>query len=84
MNPLSTPVRIAIFVLAVVCTAGLAYAAVKGMQWVFSYIGNFRQGEEHPMLRVVGGVVIAIVIGLRFYVSRRAKAALTNKKRQAK
>lgn len=79
MDPLSTRVRIAIFVLAVVCTAGLAYAAVKGMQWVFVYAGSFGQSGTHPTLRLVGAVVIAIIVALRFYVRRRAKNARLNK-----
>ncbi len=32
-------------------------------------------------LRIVGAVVIAIIVGLRFYVRRRAKAALASKGR---
>jgi hypothetical protein len=74
MEPLSARVRIAIFVLAVVCTAGLAYAAVKGMQWALANAASLGDAS-HPIARAVGVLVIAIIVGLRFYVRRRAKLA---------
>ena len=81
MDSVSTRAKIVIFIMAIAFTAGLAYAAVKAMQWAFAYVASFAQGGEHPMLRIVGGIVIAIIVALRFYFRRRAKAALANKGR---
>jgi hypothetical protein len=79
MEPLSTRHKIAIFVVAVVCTAGLSYVAVKGMYWVFDYVGSFGQGAPHATARVVGGIVIGAVVLLRFYFRRRAAVARKKK-----
>jgi uncharacterized membrane protein len=79
MGPLETRIKIAIFIIAVLFTAGLGYMATGGMHWVFEYIGSFGQSGPHPTLRIVGAAVIAFIVILRFYFRHRAKQARKRK-----
>ena len=79
MGSLETRIKIAVFIIAVLLTAGLCYLATGGMQLVFNYIGSFGLGVPHPSLRIVGAVVIGIIVVLRFYFRRRARLARTKK-----
>lgn len=79
MEPLETRVKIAILVIAVLCTVCLGYLATGGMHWVFDYFGSLDSDKPHPELRIVGAVVIGIIVVLRFYLRRRAKLARRKK-----
>lgn len=72
--------KFGIFLFAAICTLGAFYLALKGMQWVFVYIGSFGLSEPAPSLRIVGGIFLAAVVILRFYLRRRAKLARSKKR----
>jgi hypothetical protein len=65
--------KIAIFIIAIVCTVGIAYAVVIGMHWVFVYIAGFSLSQLTPSLRIGGAIFIGIIVILRVYLRRRAK-----------
>jgi hypothetical protein len=65
--------KIAIFIIAVLCTVGIGYAVVIGMHWVFTYIAGFSLSQLSPSLRIGGAIFIGIVVALRIYLRRRAK-----------
>jgi len=71
--------KFAIFLFAAVCTLGVFYLAIKGMQWMFVYIGSFGLNEPSPSLRIVGGIFLAAVVILRFYLRWRVKTAKKKK-----
>jgi len=79
MEPLETRVKIAILFIAVLCTAALGFLATGGMHWIFAYFGSLDFDKPHPELRIIGAVVIAFVVILRFYVRYRAKQARRKK-----
>jgi hypothetical protein len=65
--------KMAVFIIAFLCTAGVAYAVVIGMHWVFVYIGGFSLSQLTPSLRIGGAIFIGIIVVLRVYLRRRAK-----------
>ena len=79
MEPLETRVKIAILLIAVLCTAALGFLATGGMHWIFAYFGSLDFDKPHPELRIIGAVVIGIIVILRFYLRRRAKLARRKK-----
>lgn len=74
--------KFAIFLFAVSVTLGAFYLAIKGMQWLFVYMGSFGLNDPAPSLRIVGGIFLTAVVILRFYLRWRAKTA--RKKNEAK
>lgn len=79
MGSLETRVKIAIFIVAALCTALLGYLATGGMHLLFEYIASFSDGKPHPELRIGGAVVLGIIVVLRFYFRHRAKSARSRK-----
>ncbi len=79
MGSMETRIKIAVFILAVLLTAGVAYLVMGGMHWVFVYIASFGDGTPHPEIRIGGAVVIGFVVVLRFYARHRAKVARKKK-----
>ena len=71
--------KFAIFLFAVTVTLCAFYLAIKGMQWMFVYIGSFGLNEPAPRLRLVGGIFLTAVVILRFYLRWRDKAARKKK-----
>ena len=65
--------KIAIFIIAILCTVGIGYAVVIGMHWVFVAISGFSLSQLTPSLRLGGAIFIGIVVVLRVYLRRRAK-----------
>ncbi|HXA47327.1 MAG TPA: hypothetical protein VNW52_06840 [Burkholderiaceae bacterium] len=65
--------KIAIFIIAVLCTVAIGYAVVIGMHWVFVYIGGFSISQLSPSFRLGGAIFIGVVVVLRVYLRRRAK-----------
>jgi len=72
--------KIAIFLIAITATLLVFYLVLRGMQWVFSYIGAFGVTAPAASLRVVGGIVVGGIVVLRFYLRYKAKKAKGKKK----
>jgi hypothetical protein len=72
--------KIAIFLIAIAATLLVFFLVIKGMQWVFSYIGAFGLTQPAASLRIVGAIVVGGIVVLRFYLRRRAKLAREKKK----
>lgn len=79
MGSSETRIKIAIFIIAVLCTAALGYLATGGMHLLFEYIATFSDGKPHPELRIGGAVILGIIVVLRFYFRHRAKVARKRK-----
>jgi hypothetical protein len=65
--------KIAVFIIAVICTVVIGYAVVIGMHWVFIYIAGFSLSQLTPSLRLGGAIFIGVIVVLRVYLRRRAK-----------
>ena len=72
-------IKIAIFIIAVLCAVALGYLATGGMHLLFGYFGSFSDGKPHPELRIGGAIVLGIIVVLRFYLRHRAKLARKRK-----
>jgi hypothetical protein len=71
--------KIAVFLIAISATLIVFYLVIKGMQWVFSYIGAFGLTQPASSLRIVGAVFVGAIVVLRFYLRRKAKQARQKK-----
>ena len=72
--------KIVVFLISIAATLIVFYLVIKGMQWVFSYIGAFGLTQPAASLRIVGAVFVGAVVVLRFYLRRKAKQARQKKK----
>lgn len=75
--------KIAIFLIAISATLLVFYLVLRGMQWVFAYIGAFGVTQPAASLRVVGGIVVGGIVVLRLYLRRRARLAQEKKKKSS-
>ena len=79
MGSLETRIKIAVFIVAILITAGLVFLATGGMNWVFHFIGELTSGAPNPRLRIIAAVIAGLILALRLYARYRDKMARKKK-----
>lgn len=79
MGSLETRFKIAIFIAAILITAGMVFLVTGGMGLVYQYIATFANGAASPKARITGAIVAGVVLALRVYTRLRAKNARKKK-----
>jgi len=75
MGSLETRYKIAIFVVAILITAGMVFLVSGGMTWIYHLIASFANGAASPKARITGAIVAGLVLALRLYTRYRSKMA---------
>lgn len=79
MGSLETRIKIAIFIVAILITAGMVFLVTGGMSWIYHFIASFANGAASPRARITGAVIAGLVLALRVYTRYRAKMARKKK-----
>jgi hypothetical protein len=79
MGSQETRIKIAIFIVAILITAGMVFLVTGGMTMIYQYIADFANGPASPKARITGAVVAGLILALRVYTRYRAKMARKKK-----